>query len=70
MAWGPTESLPLKKMTLKLAMILVLANATCSRSSELHALNTERMTTGSNGVTVSITALTKERKRHFVSPKA
>lgn len=56
-AWGPTEDLTLKKITLKLAMILALGNA--SRSSELHALDVQRMTTDTNGVTFSITALTK-----------
>ena len=44
-------------MTLKLAMLLALANA--SRSSELCALDVERMAWSAEGVTFSLVAVTK-----------
>ena len=56
-SWGPTSGLPLNKLTLKLAMLLALANA--SRSSELHALDVKRMAWSAEGVTFSLAALTK-----------
>ena len=56
-SWGPTAGLPLKTLTLKLAMLLALANA--SRSSEPHALDTKRMTWSAEGVTFSLATLTK-----------
>ena len=56
-SWGPTESLCRKKATLKLAMLMALANA--SRCSELHALDVQRMRWSKEGVTFSLAALTK-----------
>ena len=56
-SWGPTAGLSLKSITLKLAMLLALANA--SRCSELHALDVQRMAWRAEGVTFSLAALTK-----------
>ena len=47
-SWGPTESLCRKNATLKLAMLMALANA--SRCSELHALDVQRMRWSKEGV--------------------
>ena len=59
-SWGYTGGLPLKKLNLKLAMLLALANA--SRCSELHALEIQRMTWSAEGVTFALAALTKTSK--------
>ena len=56
-SWGPTSNLSLKKLTQKLAMLMALANA--SRCSELAALSTKWMTFTENGVSFSLTSLTK-----------
>ena len=59
-SWGYTRGLPLKKLTLKLAMLLALANA--SRCSELDALEIQRMTWSAEGVTFALATLTKTLK--------
>ena len=59
-SWGPTASLSLKKLTQKLVMLLALANA--SRSSELHALSTSSMIWGSQGVTFTLLKPTKSSR--------
>ena len=56
-SWGPTSNFSLKKLTQKLAMLMALANA--SRCSELAALSTKWMTFTENGVSFSLTSLTK-----------
>jgi len=59
-SWGPTVTLTQKKISLKLAMLLALANA--SRCSELHSLDTQYMSWNKSGVTFSLAALTKTSK--------
>ena len=59
-SWGPTVSLTKKKFSLKLAILLALANA--SRCSELHSLATQYMSWNESGVTFSLAALTKTSK--------
>ena len=56
-SWGRTADLSDKKLTLKVAMLLALANA--SRCSELHALDTQHMSWSEEGVTFTLAALTK-----------
>ena len=54
---GCNSALSLKQLTLKLAMLLALANA--SRSSEIHALSTEHMVRSTHGVKFQLHELTK-----------
>ena len=56
-SWGLTTQLTRKEITLKIAMLLALANA--SRSSELHALDSRHMSWSTEGITFTLTALTK-----------
>ena len=56
-SWGHTADLSDKKLTLKVAMLLALANA--SRCSELYALDTQHMSWSEEGVTFTLAALTK-----------
>ena len=64
-SWGPTASLSLKKLTQKLVMLLALANA--SRSSELHALSTSSMIWGSQGVMFTRGAAVSAARLHGMS---
>ena len=54
---GCNLALTLRQLTLKLAMLLALANA--SRSSEIHALSTEHMVRSTGGVKFLLNKLTK-----------
>ena len=58
--WGNNASLGRKQLSLKLVMLMALANA--SRCSELHALDIERMRFSERGVTFSLAELTKTSK--------
>ena len=59
-SWGQTVGLPRKDLTLKLAMLLALANA--SRSSELHALDIRQVSWNPDGAAFTLSALTKTSK--------
>ena len=59
-SWGNNASLGRKQLSLKLVMLMALANA--SRCSELHALYIERMRFSVRGVTFSLVELTKTSK--------
>lgn len=54
---GCNLALTLRQLTLKLAMLLALANA--SRSSEIHALSTQHMVRSTGGVKFLLNKLTK-----------
>lgn len=58
--WGPTAELDRKKISLKLAMLMAIANV--SSCSELHALDVQRMKFNDSGVTFSLALLLKATK--------
>jgi len=59
-AWGQSDELDLKQLTLKLTMLMALASA--SRASEIHLISIKNMVDSDNKIQFGLDGLTKVRR--------